>query len=90
MKVGQVFQRHLIVLRSTQPAALVTEKLYVPGARPDMVVLDPDAVVITLPGYLLSVHVPGIGRPLSTTLPVPTVQVGAVMAPTRGADGMAG
>jgi hypothetical protein len=34
--------------------------------------------------------VPVDGRPLNTTLPVATEQVGGVMAPTVGADGVAG
>ena len=52
--------------------------------------LVPVPVVLIPPGYLCSVHVPDAGRPLSTTLPVATVQLGAVMVPTSGADGVAG
>ena len=53
------------------PAALVTVKLYVPVASPEMVVLAPVPAID--PG--LMVHVPA-GRPLRTTLPVATAHVG--------------
>ena len=52
------------------PAALVTLKLYVPGIRPDIVVVVP--VPVTEPG--LMVQVPVAGRPFNTTLPVGTAQ----------------
>jgi len=68
-----------------QPSALVTVKEYVPAARPDIVVLKP--VPAIAPG--LMVQLPA-GRPLNTTLPVATAQVGWVMVPTIGADGVAG
>ena len=53
--------------------------------NPVSVVLDVDPLM--LPG--LMVHVPE-GKPLNTTLPVGTVQVGCVMVPTIGADGVTG
>jgi len=68
-----------------QPSALVTIKEYVPAARPDIVVLKP--VPAIAPG--LMVQFPA-GKPLNTTLPVATAQVGWVMVPTIGADGVAG
>ena len=74
----------------THPDALVTEKLYVPGERPEIVVVTPDPVVVTPPGYLLRVHVPTGGKPFNTTLPVGAGQVGTVIAPTRGAAGVPG
>jgi hypothetical protein len=53
------------------PAALVTVKLYVAGESPIIVVLAPDPV--TAPGLI--VQLPA-GKPLNTTLPVATAQVG--------------
>lgn len=47
-----------------------------PVARPVIVVLVPEPVVVTFPGDLVSVHVPGEGSPLKGTLPVATVQDG--------------
>ena len=52
--------------------------------------LVPVPEVVLPPGLLVSVHVPDEGSPPSTTLPVETVQVGAVIAPVVGADGVAG
>ena len=49
--------------------------------------LVPLPVVVTAPGVLVSVHVPVEGSPLSTTLPVATLHVGWVIAPTTGAVG---
>ena len=71
--------------REVQPSALVTVKEYVPATRPDIVVLKP--VPAIAPG--LMVQLPA-GKPLNTTLPVATAQVGWEMAPTVGADGVAG
>ena len=68
-----------------QPAALVTVKLYVPVARPVIVVLVP--VPETDPGLI--VQLPA-GRPVNITLPVGTAQVGWVMVPAVGAAGVAG
>ena len=67
------------------PAALVTVKLYVPVARPVIVVVAP--VPAIAPGFI--VQLPA-GSPLSTTEPVAIVQVGWVMAPTTGAIGVGG
>lgn len=38
----------------------------------------------------LSVHMPVAGNPLRSTLPVETKQVGWVIVPTTGADGIVG
>jgi hypothetical protein len=46
--------------------------------------------VVFPPGVLVNVQVPADGNPPSTTLPVETVQVGAVIAPDVGAVGVAG
>ena len=44
-------------------------------------------MVLVPPGDLVSVQVPVAGKPLKTTLPVPSAQVGWVMVPTVGAVG---
>jgi len=54
-----------------QPAALVTVKLYDPGDSPVKVLPAPEPVIA--PGLI--VQLPA-GKPLKTTLPVATVQVG--------------
>jgi hypothetical protein len=59
-----------------QPDELVTVYVYVPDASPKMVVLVPVPVVIVPPGVLVNVQVPDDGKPLKSTLPVGTVQVG--------------
>ena len=72
-----------------QLAALVTVKVHVPAGRPETVVLVPVPEDVTPPGLRVSVHVPAEGNPLSTTLPVDTAQVGWVIVPTVGAEGIA-
>ena len=71
--------------KEVHPSALVTVYVYVPGTRPDMVVLAP--VPAMAPG--LMVQLPA-GKPLNATLPVATAHVGWVMMPTTGAVGVAG
>ena len=61
------------------PSEFVNVKLYVPEAKPDIVVLDPDPVMP--PGF--NVHVSD--KPFNTTLPVSTTQVGCMIASTVGA-----
>ena len=61
-----------------------------PDDRPVIVVLVPDPVVVAPPGFLVIVHVPDDGNPLSTTLPVEVAQEGCVIVPTTGAVGVAG
>ena len=46
-------------------------------------------VVVNVPGVLVTTHVPD-GKLLRTTLPVGTVQVGWVIVPTTGFNGVAG
>jgi hypothetical protein len=72
------------------PPAFVTVNVYVFAARPVIVAVVPVPVDVTLPGVLVSVHVPAAGNPPSTTEPVAVAQVGCVIAPTVGADGAAG
>ena len=71
--------------REVQPTELVTVKLYVPAAREDKVELAVDPAM--LPGFM--VQLPE-GKPLKTTVPVATAQVGCVIVPTVGADGVTG
>jgi hypothetical protein len=67
------------------PDSFVTVKVYdILAASPATVVLTPVPVLVVAPGYCVSVHCPVSGRPLSTTLPVGTAQVGWVIVPTRG------
>ena len=68
-----------------QPSELVTVKLCVPVASPDRVVLLPLPVIV--PG--LSVQLPA-GKPLRITDPVASAQVGCVMVPMVGVEGVAG
>lgn len=42
------------------------------------------------PGVRVIVHVPVPGRPFSTTLPVGDVQLGWVISPNTGIDGVTG
>lgn len=72
------------------PDAFVTVKVYVPGRSPDIVLLDPVPVVIVPPGVMVSVQTPVAGRPLKTTLPVGTLNVGCVIVPITGAAGVGG
>ena len=76
--------------REVQPAELVTVKVYVPVASPVMFVVVPLPSVVTPPGFRLSVHVPGEGSPLKAALPAATRQVGWVIVPTTGAEGVGG
>ena len=45
-------------------------------------------MVVVPPGDLVRVHVPVAGNPFKTTLPVATLQVGWVVVPRMGADGV--
>jgi hypothetical protein len=87
---GTAFITTLPVSGETHPKSLVTVKVYVPGAKFETVVEVPVPVEVTAPGFLVRVHVPEEGRPLSATLPVGTAQVGWVLAPTTGAGGAEG
>ena len=46
--------------------------------------------MVTVPGYRISVQVPDDGKPDNITLPVASVHVGGVIAPTVGAAGIPG
>lgn len=56
---------------------------------PLIVAIVPLPVMVNVLGVLVIVHDPD-GRLPSTTLPVETVQVGCVMIPTSGFNGVAG
>ena len=73
-----------------QLAEFVTVNVYVPSGRPVMVALVPLPDVVTEPGSRVKVHVPMEGNPVRKTPPVANVQVGCVMVPTTGAEGVAG
>jgi hypothetical protein len=64
---------------------LVTVNVFVPGVIPVTVVVTP--VPAMAPGLI--VQFPS-GNPLKATLPVATAQVGWVIVPTTGADGVKG
>ena len=51
-------------------------------------VVVPVPTEVMVPGYRVSVHVPLAGNPFISTLPVEEKQVGGVIAPTIGADGI--
>ena len=76
--------------KEVQPAALVTAKVYVPAARPVIVVLAPEPVVVIPPGFLVKVQFPVAGSPVKTTFPVGIEQVGWVLVPIIGAVGTTG
>jgi len=64
------------VAAETQPALLVTVKVYVPDGMPGRVAVIPVPVLTSPSGNLVSVHIPVEGNPLNPTLPVDTAQVG--------------
>lgn len=77
-------------LDDVHPEEFVTVKLYVPGYIPVIVVVVPVPEVVMDPGLRVRVQVPDAGSPFIITLPVATVQVGAVIVPIAGAEGVAG
>ena len=48
----------------------------------------PDPVMVEPPGAAVTVQAPVAGSPLKATLPVAVAQVGWVMVPTIGAEGV--
>jgi hypothetical protein len=52
------------------PAELVIVKLYVPGARPEIVFVVPLPGIAIFPGLRVNVQEPVAGNPVSITLPV--------------------
>jgi hypothetical protein len=72
------------------PIEFVTLKEYVPDVNPLTVVPVPEPVEVISPGIRVSIQVPDIGRPVSTTLPVATEHPGCVIVPGTGAEGAGG
>ena len=70
--IGCALMMILAVASEVHPEALVTVKVCVPVAKPEMIVLVPEPVV--LPGLI--VQLPDDGKPFNTTLPSDTVQLG--------------
>lgn len=59
-----------------------------PSGRSEIVALVPLPVVVSPPGLRVIVQVPEEGKPFKITLPVDTVQVGCVIVPTEGGEGV--
>ena len=60
------------------------------AVNPVTVVVVPNPVVVTEPGLRVRVHSPEAGNPVSSILPVVTLQVGWVTVPITGAEGVTG
>lgn len=56
----------------------------------DIIVPGPVPVAVVPPGLRVKVHIPDEGKPLNSTLPVETVQVGWIIESIVGADGAPG
>ena len=82
---GCIFITTSVDGKEMQPTEFVTEKLYVPEVRPVKVVLEPEPAIA--PGLIIQFP---DGRPDTMTLPVAVEQVGCVIAPINGDDGVAG
>lgn len=82
---GCVLMTTFAVGEEVHPTELVTVKLYVPVANPVTVLLAPELAIA--PGFI--VQLPA-GNPDRITLPVATAQVGCVIVPTMGMDGVTG
>jgi hypothetical protein len=67
------------------PAAFVTENVYVPGARPPMIVVI--VLPVILPGLIIQSPA---GKLVNTTDPAETAQSGCVIMPMAGAVGVTG
>lgn len=84
---GAAIMTTRVDVKDIHPAALVTEKSYVPGSRSVIVAVVP--VPAIAPG--LMVQTPVAGRPVSTTVPVEAAHdEGWVIEPTIGAAGAEG
>lgn len=71
--------------KDVHPAAFVTVKLYVPAVKPVSVTSEP--VPEIAPGLMVQVPV---GRPLISTLPLDDEQLGCVIKPMTGVEGVTG
>ena len=73
------------------PAAFVTVKVYVvPAVNPVKFPVVPEPVIVAPPGEAVTVQDPEAGNPLNATLPVATLQVGCVIVPIIGVEGVTG
>ena len=71
------------------PSALVTVKVYVLlAARPLNSAVVPVPGMVVEPTVSVTVHEPEAGNPLNATLPVAVAQVGWVIIPAMGAEGV--
>ena len=73
---GCAFITTLPDVTEIHPKSLVTVKVYIPAASPDIVVLVPVPATVVAPGDLVKVQVPEAGKPLKITLPVARAHVG--------------
>jgi hypothetical protein len=78
----------LVDTADKHPVLSATTNVYVaPAGKFEKFALVPVFVIVCPPGELVTVHVPEAGKPLKATVPVETVHVGCVIAPTIGAVG---
>ena len=59
-----------------QPAETETVKVNIPAGRLGIVAVAPDPPMVIPPGLIVTVQSVSEGKPLNSTLPVDTVQVG--------------
>ena len=62
--------------------------VYVPDDIFEILVVVPVPVELAPAGVEETVHIPDGGKPLSAVLPVATVQVGCIIIPIAGGDGL--
>lgn len=84
---GCVLITRVPVTADVHPEALVTVNVYEPDVSPLTVVDAVFPLVVITPGLRTSVQVPD-GKLFNTTEPVATVQLGCVIAPNVGKDGI--
>lgn len=72
------------------PAEFVTLNVKTPPPRFVNVLLVPVPIVVTPPGKIVITHEPVDGNSLSNTLPVGISNVGCIIVPTAGAEGVVG
>jgi len=73
-----------------QPEEFVTVNVNTPPGRAEIVLVIPLPEVVVPPGNRVKTHAPEDGNPFNTTLPVGTANVGCVIAPIKGAEGVGG
>ena len=85
---GAGFTIALAEATEVQPP-LVTVNVYVLAAKPEKLAVGVAPVMVAPPGVAVTVHAEA-GNPLNATVPVGVAQVGCVIAPITGAEGVAG